>query len=302
MKEYFTWLAKFITVIVVVFVFIPFVIGAIFAAATASMQIKDLSQKKGVAVVDLKGMIVDSKDVVEDLYKHIKDENVLGIVLNIDSPGGSVAPSQQIYSTVKALKEEKPIIAVMNSAAASGGLYSALGATEIMCQPGTLTGSIGVILQVPNVSKITDQVGFQMVTIKSGELKDVGNSFRPMTDTDRDFLQSSVNLVRDDFVQAVVDGRGLEREKVESFADGRVLLGSQAVEYGLVDGYGTVYDAGKKIYELSGETLEEGELPNLIREDDKFDRIREILESSAALTEFFARFPLWKREAALTIQ
>ena len=181
----------------------------------------------------------------------------------------------------------------MNSLAASGGLYAALGASRVLAQPGTMTGSIGVIFQLPNVSKIADQFGFQMITIKSGELKDVGNSFRPMNESDKSFLQDSVDLVREDFVQAVVDGRGLERSKVEAFADGRIILGSQAIEYGLVDEYGTIYDAGRIVHELAGEPLAEGKMPNLLIKDDKFEQIKEVLESGSVFADLVKQAALF---------
>ncbi|MCB0330330.1 MAG: signal peptide peptidase SppA [Bdellovibrionales bacterium] len=275
MKAYFAWLAKFITVLVVLVIFVPLLIGSVIGASSMMFAGHLPASEPKVAVVQISGVILESKDILEQLYTHVKDEEVIGIVLDINSPGGAVGPSQAIYSTVQKLSAQKPIVAAMGSVAASGGLYAALGAKKIYAQPGTLTGSIGVILQLPNFSKITEEYGFQMITIKSGELKDVGNSFRPMTEADRDFLQASVNKVRDGFVKAVVDGRGMESSLVESIADGRIILGSEAVEYGLADGFGTVYDAARTVYELAGKSLEEDEVPNLFYEDDQFSKFRE---------------------------
>ncbi|MCI5066045.1 signal peptide peptidase SppA [bacterium] len=283
MKSYFIWLAKFITALMVLCICVPVLFGIIIAASSSLISPPVIEQEKVVAVVELNGMIVESKEVLEELYTQVEDENVVGIVLDINSPGGAVGPSQAIYSTVKQLTEQKPIVAAMGSVAASGGLYAALGAQKIFSQPGTLTGSIGVILQLPNFSQITEEYGFQMITIKSGALKDVGNSFRPMTETDRDFLQASVNKVREDFVTAVVEGRGLDRETVDAFSDGRVLLGSEALEYGLIDGYGTVYDAAREVYALSGAELEEGKAPTLRYKDDQFERFAEIFGARALL-------------------
>ena len=288
MKGYLTWLAKFVTGIVVVFVFIPFLMAGIVGAMSGAAAKKPLPSKKGVAVVEINGMILESKDVLEKLYQYSVDDNILGIALDINSPGGAVGPSQAIYSTVRALSEKKPTVAVMGSVAASGGLYAAVGAKKVFAQPGTLTGSIGVILQLPNFSKIADQYGFQMITIKSGELKDVGNSFRPMTTSDRAFLQASVNKVREDFVDAVVEGRGIERAVVDSIADGRIILGSEALDYGMIDGYGTIYDGAREIYEMAGVPLEEGEIPNLIYDEDQFSQLKKLFREGV-LTGFMNR-------------
>ncbi|NBW40272.1 signal peptide peptidase SppA [bacterium] len=274
MKGYLTWLAKFITGAVVLAFCIPFLLAGLVGAISGSAVKAPVKSAKGVAVVEIEGMIIDSKKILEELYKHSANDDVLGIVLDINSPGGAVGPSQAIYSTVRALAERKPTIAVMGSVAASGGLYAALGAKKILAQPGTLTGSIGVILQLPNFSKIADQYGFQMITIKSGELKDVGNSFRPMTKSDRDFLQASVDKVREEFVDAVVSGRGIERDVVDSIGDGRIILGSEALEYGMIDGYGTIYDASREIYEMAGVPLDQEAIPNLIYEKDQFSQLK----------------------------
>lgn len=288
MKEYFTWLAKTITLLVLIFVFVPVVIGALIAAASTSVVSKVGVDNKGVAVIDLKGEIIDTSKQLKELYEKIADDKVIGVVLNIDSPGGAVAPSQQIYTAVKSLKEKKPIVAVMNSMAASGGLYAAVGASKVLAQPGTLTGSIGVILQLPNLEKIADMVGFQMVTIKSGELKDVGNAFRAVTEKDREFLQTSVNRVKDDFIAAVAEGRNLSKEQVSQIADGRFILGSEALDLGLIDSFGTIYDGATMVYELAKVDLPENKVPNIFMKDDKLERIVEILESSTLVTKILS--------------
>ena len=136
------------------------------------------TNKKTVAVVKLDSMIMDSEDIVKELYKQADDKKVKAIVLRINSPGGAVGPSQDIYSAVASIKKIKPVVASMGAVAASGGLYAALGASKVYAQAGTMTGSIGVVLQIPNVSAITDKYGFKMTTIKAGALKDVGNMYR----------------------------------------------------------------------------------------------------------------------------
>ncbi len=236
-----------------------------------------------VAVVEVEGVIDKSRDVVDELHKQIKNDKVKGIVLRVDSPGGAVGPSQEIFDTVRALKSIKPIVASMGSVAASGGLYVSLGASQVFAEPGTMTGSIGVIMQLPVYKQIADKVGLQMVTIKSGKLKDVGNSFRDMTEEERAFLESTVKDAHTDFISAVVSGRKLERQKVEEFADGRILLGARAKELGLVDSLGGVYEASRAVYELAGEPLPEGQYPKLFYPRDKYRELKQIFESIARL-------------------
>lgn len=288
MREYFIWLAKTVTLILVVFVVVPVaLIGALAAVGAAvSQQVGD--PDKAVAVVELKGIIEDSKNILSELSANIRNKHVKGIVLSINSPGGSVGPSQEIYEAVKRWKLEKPIVAVMGSVAASGGLYSALGASKILAQPGTMTGSIGVIMQVPNFTKVADWAGVQMLTIKSGKLKDAGNQFREMLPEEREYLEKSVAAVHGQFISAVADGRSLNRENVEKFADGRIILGSEAKEFGLIDGYGDVYEGGRLVFELLGKPLKPNELPSMIFPDDTLSELKKALHSLSSLPAIFS--------------
>ena len=278
-KDYFLWLAKFLTLVFVIFFIVPlFLIGAL-VATQDSLKSTKLDQDGSVAVVELDDVILDSKKIVKKLHKQIEKENVKGVVLRINSPGGAVGPSQDIYSAVKRLKEKKPIVASMSAVAASGGLYSALGASKIYAQPGTITGSIGVIVQIPNLTTIADKVGFKMVTVKSGKLKDVGNTFREMTPEEKKYLQSFVDDAHSDFVKAVSEGRDIELEKVKAFADGRIILGSRAKEIGLIDEIGDLYAAARAVHELSGDPLDEGEVPKLFYPEDPFDEFRQFFDA-----------------------
>ena len=285
MKEYLLWTAKFVTSMVIFVVMIcvalPLFFGMLLAGLGSQVAVeKELKEGgKTVAVVELGGMITSSKEVVEALYAQVENSKVKGIVLRIDSPGGAVGPSQEIYTAVKRLKEKKPIVASMGSVAASGGLYSALSATKVYAQPGTVTGSIGVIMQAPNFSEITKKYGVDMVTIKSGKFKDAGNSFRKMTEDERAYLQSTVNDIQDDFVQAVIEGRKLSAEKVKTFADGRIIVGRKAKELGLVDELGGVHDAAAAVFDILGEPLEEGEYPKLYYPEDKIEKLKKIFEA-----------------------
>ena len=297
MREYFIWLAKLLTVLALVFVGIPFLIGITAALLGGFMADGLPSMGKTVAVVELDGEISDSKDVVKELYRQAESSRVRGTVLRVNSPGGAVAPSQDIYETVRTLNAKmpkKPIVVSMGSVAASGGLYASLGARKIFAQPGTMTGSIGVIMQLPNVQKLAGLVGVNFVTIKSGQLKDVGNMFREMTPAERDFLQATVLRVHQDFVDAVAEGRGIPRDEVLKFADGRVIIGSQAKDLHLVDELGDVYDAARSIFELAGEPLGEGEFPKLYYPFDKFKDLRHALDSTLSIARIFSAQPEFK--------
>jgi len=277
MREYFVWLAKLVTLVLVVGLGFLTLVGTVAAVGAASNVSKNKDNK--VAVVELKGVIMDSREVVEELHKQAADNSVKGIVLRVDSPGGAVGPSQEVYYAVKALKGKKPIVVSMGSLAASGGLYASLGASKIFALPGTITGSIGVIMQIPNLTDIADKVGFQMITIKSGKLKDVGNTFRKMAPEEQAYLEDSVRLSHEDFIAAVAEGRKLDREKVVKFADGRILLGTQAKDLGLVDAFGDTYDAARSIFEILGEPLPATSEPYLVYPNDKYQEFKKFLES-----------------------
>jgi len=282
MREYFLWLAKLCTILAILIFVIPALV-MMFGAIEDGSKLSTSGKKKMVAVVEVTGAIMESKEVLEKLYKQIENPEVKGIVLRVDSPGGAVGPAQEIYSAVKQLKSRKPIVASMGAVAASGGLYVALGASKIFCQPGTLTGSIGVIMQLPNFTEVTRKIGVDMITIKSGELKDAGNSFRAMTDDERKYFESTISRAHSDFIDAVAAGRSLERDKVLEFADGRVLLGSDAKNLKLVDEYGDIYDAARAVFEILGEPLKENELPKLYYPKDRFQGVWDIVEMGSIL-------------------
>jgi protease-4 len=275
MREYKIWLAKIVTVFFLV-IFLTTVVGRLRGAV-------DIVGGEKVAVIELGGVIEDATDVLKALYEEARDKNTKAIVLRVDSPGGAVAPSEEIYNAVKRLKSEKPIVVSMGSLAASGGLYSSLAASKIFCQPGTQTGSIGVIMQIPNFTTIADKVGFSMVTVKSGALKDAGNQFRPMTDDERKFLEDTAHKVHAQFIKAVAEGRNLPEEKVRQFADGRVILGSEAKELGLVDEFGDIYDAARKALELANVTLKPDELPHLVFSLKKKGFFSKLTDASSSL-------------------
>jgi protease-4 len=206
-----------------------------------------------IAVVELSGTIYDSRSIVRQFKYYRRDRSIKGIVFHINSPGGGVAASQEIYEEVKKTRDkDKVIIASMSSVAASGGYYVALGADKIMANPGTTTGSIGVIAEIPNLRRLLDKVGIDFTVIKSGQFKDTGSPYRGMTGAERAYLQRWVDDAFDQFVDAVAEGRNMERKQVLSAADGRIFTGKQALSLGLVDTLGTYEDAVRLVADLVG--------------------------------------------------
>ncbi len=209
-----------------------------------------------IAIVEIRGVIIDPQPVTERLVKLRKNEKVKAIVLRIDSPGGAVGPAQEIYAEVKKAQKEKKVLASMGSVAASGGYYVACGADKIMANPGSITGSIGVIVESLNLEDLLHKIGLKPMVVKSGKVKDMGSPFRPMTDEEKDLLQGVLDSVHDQFIQAVAEGRNLPLEKVRELADGRIFSGAQAKAVGLVDELGNFEDAiglAAKMADIKGE-------------------------------------------------
>jgi protease IV len=198
-----------------------------------------------IAVIPIEGTITDDRETLEQIRRFRDDRSVKGYVVAINSPGGSVGPSQSIYSELKKLREEddRPVVASIGGVGASGGYYIALGADSIFALPGSLTGSIGVIMELPEIRELMDKVGVEMRTIKSAAGKDVGSMFREMTPADSAILNALVQDVYDQFVDAVATERKIARATLLPVADGRVMTGRQAQRSGLVDRLGNVRDA-----------------------------------------------------------
>lgn len=213
-----------------------------------------LAGKEGVAIVRIEGPILDSYQTIEELKTFADDPLVKAIVVRIDSPGGGVAPSQEIYNAVKRVRNEqnKTVVASMGTVAASGGYYIAVATDRILANPGTLTGSIGVIMQMANFQDLLEKIGVKSVVIKTGKFKDLGSPFRPMVEEERQLLESVMNDTLSQFVEAVAEGRSLEVAEVEQLADGRVFTGRQAKSVLLIDEIGDLQDAIKLAGELSG--------------------------------------------------
>jgi protease-4 len=236
----------------------------------------DLSGQEKVAVIRLEGVILDAQSTIGDLKHYSENPLVKAIVLRIDSPGGGVVPSQEIHDAVKRIKNKsnKVIIASMGTVAASGGYYIAAATDRIIANPGTLTGSIGVIMETANLEGLLKKIGVEGVVIKSGRFKDVGSPLRKMSDEERKLLQAVMDDVHHQFIQAVAEGRSLEPSEVVPLADGRIFTGRQAKEARLVDELGDLEDAIRIAAEVAGI---EGE-PKVVEPRKRFS-IRDILES-----------------------
>lgn len=204
-----------------------------------------------VGVVEVLGPIEDSKKAVEQLEAFGRRDDIRAVVVRVDSPGGAVGPSQEIYAAIERLSESKKVVASMGSTAASGGYYIAAAADQIYANPGTLTGSIGVIFQFANLEGVMNWAGIQMNTITAGGSKDIGSPFREMTQEDRALLETLLLDVHEQFIGDVAKGRGLTADEVRPYADGRIFTGRQAQEFKLVDALGGLQAAAKAALTLA---------------------------------------------------
>jgi len=215
----------------------------------------ELSDEDRIALVRVEGVILDAQQTVGELKRFADSPSVKAIVLRIDSPGGGVVPSQEIHDAVKRVrnKNNKMVIASMGSVAASGGYYIAAATDRIIANPGTLTGSIGVIMELANLEGLLKKIGVESLVVKSGRYKDIGSPLRKMREDDRRILQSVMDDVHRQFIQAVAEGRSLDVAEVQPLADGRIFTGRQAKELKLVDELGgDAVGDGTALFELGG--------------------------------------------------
>ena len=232
---------------------------------------------EGIGVVEIVGPIMESKVAVEQIRAFQKNDNIKGILLRIDSPGGAVAPSQEIYHAVLKARKDKKVVASMGSLAASGGYYIACAANRIYANGGTVTGSIGVITQLTNFKDLAELAKVKMVTIKSGKYKDVGNPFKEFAEEDRLFFEQMILNIYEQFVQDIATARGMKLEDVRAVADGRVFTGKQALDLGLIDELGTLYDTADFLHKDLGL---DGELNLIYPPKKKDDFLQQLMESA----------------------
>jgi protease-4 len=237
-------------------------------------------QKDKLGYIEVRGVITASEELVDDIEALGDSPQVRGLLVRVDSPGGGVAPSQEIHAALRRFQAEhgKPVVISMGNVAASGGYYIACGARKIVANPGTLTGSIGVLMHFTQFAELLDRLGIDSQTIKSGTFKDIGTPTREMTDEERQLLEEVLLDVHGQFVAAIVEGRDLPEEAVRAVADGRIFSGQQAQALGLVDELGGLREA----IGLAGAMTDLGPDPDLLRpQESGVRRLRQILGGGA---------------------
>ena len=235
-----------------------------------------------IGVIEISGELSDCGDILQQLREFKKNKNIKAVILRIDSPGGGVGASQEIYREITKVTETKKVIVSMGDTAASGGYYIASAGDVIVANPGTITGSIGVIMSYIRIDELSKKLGFTLEVIKSGEFKDTGSPYRELTEREKDLMNSVVLNIQEQFIKAVAEGRNLPVEKVRDIADGRILSGEMAMELGLVDQLGNFWDAVAVAAELSGI---EGE-PILVYPETPKLRLWDIIFQSASKALF----------------
>lgn len=243
-----------------------------------------------VAVLRVEDIILDSQIYLESLDAIAKNDSVKALVVRINSPGGAVGPSQEIFSELKKLGKELPIVASIGGVGASGGYYIACAAQKIYANPGAITGSIGVIAQFASYEKLLDWAMIDVEIIKSGKYKDVGSSFRKMNEADKQYIQQLIDNVYEQFKSAVADARDLDTKQIDKVADGKIYTGEQALNLKLIDELGTINDAIRMAGDLGGI---EGK-PEVIYFPKKKSRLMDLLNSKVA-TSFLTGVPTKSR-------
>ena len=234
MKKFLKFLSKAIIVVVVIAVVLRIIV-------VMSGEGEDVIMSNSIAVLRLEGVIIDTKDLDKKLKKLDANEKVKGIILEINSPGGVIAPTQVIYNRI--MKMKKPVYSVMESVAASGGYYIAVAADEVYALESTTTGSIGVIMQYSNVEELMSKIGIKSVVFKSGKLKDVPSPTRDLSYSEKEYMQAMISEFYEQFLRDVLKRRSISEDKLRDLADGRVFSGRQAVELKLIDKIGTREEA-----------------------------------------------------------
>ncbi len=255
-----------------------------------------------VAILPIEGEILDARETLDLLHKYARNDTVKAIVVRINSPGGAIAPSQEIYAAIRQARKAsgKPIIASMDSVAASGGYYIAVACDRVVANPGSITGSIGVIMQWFNTKDLVQWAKMKPETITSGAMKDAGSPYRELTESERAYFQHIVTQLHSQFVRAVADGREgkLSQADVAKIADGRVFTGEEALGLKLIDELGTIDDAVRQAAKSAGIKGEPAKIWPRRREATLFDLLtgntdaRSIIERvvSRRLPQFMYRW------------
>ena len=278
------------TLSLVIVVFFVLVLGI-----TLLIEVMPGAQENSIALIRIEGVILDSTEVIQQIEQFAANSAVQAIVVRIDSPGGAVVPSQEIYAALKRVCDdgEKAVVTSMGNMAASGGYYIAAASNTILANPGTITGSIGVIMEMTNIQELLSKVGVESVVVKSGLYKDLASPFRPLDEASRSILQRVMDDVHNQFIDAVAEGRDMELEQVHALADGRIFTGRQALAANLVDRLGTLQDAIQLAADLAGIAEE----PSVIELEPRFSlqdflrtQIRSVLSTITLRDAFRLKF------------
>lgn len=238
---------------IVVLIIVGIIIIGLFTSVNWSRQQSTGLSRGEVVVIDIKGVIGSAEKIAIQINEQRRNSNIKGMILRIDSPGGGSAAFQELYREVKRFRDAgKPVVAAIASVGASGGYYAALGASKIVANPSSVTGSIGVIVDFPVAVELLEKIGLSMETVKSGAYKDVGSPYREFTAEDEAQLETVIQDIYNQFVNTVALERKIDKKKLLKIADGRIFTGSQALEYGLIDTLGTFEDAVMMIGKLTG--------------------------------------------------
>lgn len=246
---------KWWILLVAIVVFLTFAVGIVFWLAVRDMPgtVRGIGIGKAVGLVKISGAIASSEDAVSEILRLSKDPRVSALVVRIESPGGSVAAVQEIYSELKKVRGKgKPVVASMGVVAASGGYYVACAAESIIANPGTLTGSIGVMMTFANTQVLLKKIGIDVEVVKKGEYKDIGSISRHLSDEERKIVLGVLEDVHSQFIEVIAEERGIDIDTVQALADGRLLTGRQALDLGLVDRLGGLGDAIQIAARLAG--------------------------------------------------
>jgi len=254
-------------------------LSLVFMLAAKAACFDNLLKTRGekVGIVELTGNITSSRDIIHSLKRFRENSSIKAIVIRIDSPGGAVGPAQEIFREIRKTVKTKKVIASLGAVAASGGYYVAAGADGIVANPGTITGSIGVIMGFVNFQELLRKIGMVPVVVKSGQYKDIGSPVREMTKDERSILQNLSNRIHRQFIVDIANGRGMDLSKVEGIADGRIFTGEEAKNLGLIDRLGNLEDAIEWAGRMGGI---KGKISAVYAPKKKFSILKFIAESS----------------------
>lgn len=260
-------------------------ISILFSLSGKGADYSGLNKLSGqkVGIIEISGVINDSKDILDKLKRFRADDSIKAIVVRIDSPGGSVGPSQEILRAIKKTSLKKKVVASLGSVAASGGYYVAVGADGIVANPGTITGSIGVVMGFTNFQELLKKIGLIPVVVKSGKYKDIGSPVRKMTEKEREILQNLSDQIHRQFINAIAAGRKMNPIEVEAIADGRIFSGEEAKRLGLIDRIGNLEDAVEWAGRMGGI---KGKITSVYIKDKRLPFLQYLTES--ALNKIFS--------------